>query len=113
MDEMRNGLRYLAVAGNILFVLWILFNAMDEGPATTPPIQIVLLIGMLMVLSLNAALLSTERYARYVIMAGNVVFGLWFLSTWIGRAQATSPEFGSLIFLTALLALNTFLLYRK
>jgi hypothetical protein len=24
-------LRYLAIAGNIVFVLWIAFNAMDEG----------------------------------------------------------------------------------
>ena len=113
MDETRNMLRYSAIAGNVLFVLWILYNGIDEGFQVTAPSQMLLYVGMMIILSLNAALLSTARYARYVVMAGNIVFALWFLYSWFGRAEATGPEVMSLIGLTALLALNTYLLYRK
>ena len=113
MNETRNMLRYLAIAGNIIFVLWILYNGIDEGFQATAPTQMLLYIGMMIVLSLNAALLGTDKYARYVVIAGNLIFALWFLYGWLGRTAATGPEMGSLIFLTALLALNTFLLYRK
>ena len=106
-------LRYLAIAGNIVFVLWILYNGIDEGFQATAPTQILLYIGMMLLLSLNAALLSTGKYARYVVIAGNVIFALWFLYGWLGRAGATGPEVMSLIGLTTLLALNTFLLYRR
>ena len=112
MDETRNALRYLAIAGNIIFVLWILYNGIDEGFQATAPSQMLLYIGMMIILSLNAALLSSGS-ARYVVIAGNIISALWFLYGWLGRAGATGPEFASLIFLTALLALNTFLLYRK
>jgi hypothetical protein len=108
-----NLLRYLAVAGNIVFVLWILYNGIEEGFQATAPLQILLYIGMLILLSVNAAVLSKGMYVRYVLIAGNVVFALWFVYSWIGKTQATGPEMMSLVGLTVLLALNVFLLYRK
>ena len=113
MDEMRQPLRYLAITGNILFVLWILYNGIDEGFQVTALPQMLLYIGMMILLSLNAALLSRDALARYAVMVGNVVFALWFLYSWLGKTAATGPEMMSFIGLTGLLALNTFLLYRK
>ena len=110
---MRNGLRALAIAGNVLFVLWILYNGIDEGFKVTSISQMLLYIGMMIVLSLNAALLSKDMYARYVVIAGNVIVALWFLYSWISRESATGPEMMSLVGLTTLLPLNIFLLYRK
>ena len=110
---MYTSLRGLAIAGNVVFVLWILYNGIDEGFRATAPTQILLYIGMMIVLSLNAALLSKDTYARYVVIGGNVFFALWFLYSWVGRTSATGPELMSLVGLTSLLALNTFLLYRK
>jgi len=33
----KRWLGWLAVAGNIVFILWITFNAIDEGFRGTPP----------------------------------------------------------------------------
>jgi len=49
-------LRYAAVCGNILFVLWILFNAMDEGFRGTMPEKLSA-IGLIGLLSVNSLLL--------------------------------------------------------
>jgi hypothetical protein len=42
-------LRYAAIAGNIFFILWVSFNAMDEGFSGTLPekISYVVLMGLL------------------------------------------------------------------
>ena len=44
-------LRFAAIGGNILFILWIMFNAMDEGFRGTLPekLSAVGLIGLLIV----------------------------------------------------------------
>jgi hypothetical protein len=49
-------LRYAAICGNILFVLWILFNAMDEGFRGTLPEKLSA-IGMIGLLTVNCFLL--------------------------------------------------------
>jgi hypothetical protein len=49
-------LTYLAVAGNILFVLWLLFNGMDEGWKATP-YQIMSYLGLTFLLALNTYLI--------------------------------------------------------
>jgi hypothetical protein len=49
-------LRYLAVAGNILFILWILYNGINEGFNGTVP-EIISYIGLVLLLGLNSALL--------------------------------------------------------
>ncbi|BAU53301.1 hypothetical protein [Mucilaginibacter gotjawali] len=56
-------LRYAAVCGNIVFVLWILFNAMDEGFRGTLPekLSAIGLIGLLAVNSLLLLKKSTQN----------------------------------------------------
>lgn len=112
MGKSRDTLRYLAIAGNVGFVAWILYNGVDISLETTTP-QLYLYGGMIVILLLNAFLLGKSKYARYTVMAWNVLFAIWFLYSWIGHTQATVPELASLLGLTCLLALNTFLLYRK
>src|SRR5260370_4878077 len=69
-------LRYGAIAGFIIFLLWIIYNGIDEGFKATPR-EMLGYILVLMLLALNAALLSSE-FARYFTTAGNVLFSLWF-----------------------------------
>ena len=49
-------IKYAAIAGNVLFVLWILFNAMDEGFQGTLPEKLSA-IGLIGLLSVNCILL--------------------------------------------------------
>ncbi len=49
-------LKYLALLGNILFVLWMLFNGIDEGFRATP-MQLASYIGLTFLLALNSILL--------------------------------------------------------
>ncbi len=49
-------LKYLALSGNILFVLWMLFNGIDEGFRATP-MQLASYIGLTLLLALNSILL--------------------------------------------------------
>lgn len=48
--------RYVAIAGNILFALWILYNGVNEGFRGTP-VEIVSYVGLVVLLPLNAILL--------------------------------------------------------
>ncbi len=114
MSDTYAPLRYLALAGNIVSVLCIKYYGIDEGFQATSPSQILLYVGMMILLAVNASLLVTSAYVRYVVIASNIVFALWFVSGWVERAsQGTGPEIMSLIFLTGLLVVNSFLLYRK
>jgi hypothetical protein len=56
MPGLRTLLTYLAIAGNILFVLWMAFNGMDEGWRATP-FQLMSYIGLTLLLTLNTYLL--------------------------------------------------------
>lgn len=53
---MRRLLRYVAVTGNILFVLWILRNGIDESFRGTVP-EIISYITLTLLLALNTVLL--------------------------------------------------------
>jgi hypothetical protein len=48
--------RYAAIAGNVVYVLWILRNGIDEGFAGGL-VQFVSMIGLMLLLALNAVLL--------------------------------------------------------
>jgi len=50
-------LRYVAILGNVVFVLWVLYNAMDEGFRGTI-YEMLSGIGLILLLSLNIVLLS-------------------------------------------------------
>jgi hypothetical protein len=54
--SLRTWLRYAAITGNVLYVLWIVRNGINEGFRGRPA-EIVALAGLLVLLILNAALL--------------------------------------------------------
>ncbi len=56
-SELYHALRTIAVAGNILFVLWILRNGVNEGFAGTR-LEVVSSISLTMLLLLNSVLPS-------------------------------------------------------
>ena len=58
--KLNSLLRYAALTGNILFILWISFNAMDEGFKGTL-IQKLSAIGMVILLILNCVLLINSN----------------------------------------------------
>lgn len=60
MVSMRT-LWYVALIGDALYFLWVLYNGIDEGFAGTP-VQMVSAIGLLVLLALNAVLVY--RYVR-------------------------------------------------
>jgi len=49
-------LKFAAISGNVLFILWISYNAIDNGFKGTPA-EIVSAIGLIGLLSLNSILL--------------------------------------------------------
>jgi hypothetical protein len=53
-------LGYVAVAGNVGFVLWILYNGVNEGFKGTR-LEIISYIGLMALLLLNAVLLLGRR----------------------------------------------------
>jgi hypothetical protein len=53
-------LRNIAVAGNIIFVLWILYNGINEGFQGTF-LEIVSYIGLMILLLLNAFLIYSRQ----------------------------------------------------
>lgn len=55
----RRWLRFAAIAGDVLFVLWILRNGIDEGFSATPA-QVASYVGLVVLLALNAVLLATR-----------------------------------------------------
>ena len=55
-----NFLRYIAITGNGLFVLWILYNGINEGFKASI-IQVVVYLGLIFLLILNAFLLFRSQ----------------------------------------------------
>lgn len=56
---MRRYLGWAAVAGDVLFIAWVLFNGMDEGWRATP-VQLASYVALIALLVLNAALLVSR-----------------------------------------------------
>ncbi|MCX5969930.1 MAG: hypothetical protein NTV14_00170 [Coprothermobacterota bacterium] len=54
--RVRSLLRYAAIAGNVIYVLWIVRNGISEG-FRGRLVEVVSLIGLLVLLILNAVLL--------------------------------------------------------
>jgi hypothetical protein len=46
-----------AIIGNAVFVLWILYNGMDEGWRATP-VQLASYVGLMLLLALNTVLVA-------------------------------------------------------
>ncbi len=53
----RKFFSYIALLGNILYILWILYNGIDEGFKDIASAQAVVLIGLVFLLTLNIILL--------------------------------------------------------
>ena len=60
MDRIPSWLRYVAVAGDVVYVLWIVRNGMESGFRGTP-VEVVSFAGLLALLALNAGLLLVWR----------------------------------------------------
>jgi hypothetical protein len=58
--NMHKVFRYIAIAGNVIYVLWILANGINEGFKGTI-VEIVSYIGLLLLLTLNTVLLFPEQ----------------------------------------------------
>jgi len=54
---LRRWLRYAAIAGDVVFMLWIFRNGLEEGFHGTP-VQLASFAGLTVLLALNAALLT-------------------------------------------------------
>ena len=57
-NALENLLRPVAILGDVLFMLWVLYNGMDEGASGATPVQKVSYITFILLLLLNAYLLS-------------------------------------------------------
>jgi hypothetical protein len=53
--------KYLAIFGNILFILWISYNGINEGFKGITPVQAVSYIGLIMLLVLNIFLFARKN----------------------------------------------------
>jgi hypothetical protein len=58
--KIPNLLRYVAIAGNMLFVLWILYNGMSEGFRGTR-IEVISYVGLVVLLLLNVLVISAGQ----------------------------------------------------
>ena len=54
---MKSLLKKVAIAGNVIFILWVVYNAIDSGFSGTKP-EIASFIGLILLMTLNIALLS-------------------------------------------------------
>jgi hypothetical protein len=54
-------LRYIALTGNTIFILWIVWNGIDEDSRTVGKVEAASLTGLLLLLALNIVLLWKQR----------------------------------------------------
>jgi hypothetical protein len=60
---MRNILRFVAISGNVLFLLWIVYNGINEGFKGTR-VEVLSYIALMVLLLLNTILLAGCRWSR-------------------------------------------------
>jgi len=54
-------LKLIALLGNILYILWIVYNAIDDGFNKAGMVQIISLGGLLVLLALNIIILKKQK----------------------------------------------------
>ena len=59
MTKVRSCIRYFVIAGNAVFVLWIIRNGMEAG-FRGRPVEVASWVGLIALLVLNAVLLWRE-----------------------------------------------------
>jgi hypothetical protein len=62
-EQITQFLRFAAIAGNILFVLWVSFNAMDEGFSGTL-VEKISGVSLICLLITNSILLLANRSSQ-------------------------------------------------
>jgi hypothetical protein len=53
--------KYIAIAGDIIFILWVLYNGIDEGFRSIMSIQGIVPIGLMLLLLLNLIILWKQK----------------------------------------------------
>ena len=53
--------KYVAFAGDILYILWILYNGVDEGFRDIGSVQSIALLGLILLLIINLILLGKQK----------------------------------------------------
>lgn len=119
--EIKSALTLLSIIGNILFILWILYNGMNEGFVATG-MEKIRYLGMVVILALNVILLGTRKkepphivvqFISVLAGVGNIIFILFFLyNLFMGTAE-TMPEKLSSIGLIGLLTVNSILIFTR
>jgi len=59
VTKVRSWIRYFVIAGNVVFVLWIIRNGMEAG-FRGRPVEVASWVGLIVLLVLNAVLLWRE-----------------------------------------------------
>jgi len=59
VTKVRSWVRYFVIAGNVVFVLWIIRNGMEAG-FRGRPVEVASWVGLIALLVLNAVLLWRE-----------------------------------------------------
>ncbi len=54
-------IRNIVLIGDVLYILWIVYNGIDEGFRNIGSVQAIALIGLIILLALNITLLSKSR----------------------------------------------------
>ncbi len=54
-------LKPVAIVGNTLYILWIVYNGVDEGFRAVGSVQAIALIGLVLLLALNLFLLRKRK----------------------------------------------------
>jgi hypothetical protein len=120
-NQFLNFIKYLAFAGNIIFILWIFYNGgMDKGFNGTiyQKISNIMLLGLL---AANSLLLISRtspntneliQLVRYAVICGNVFIILWMLFNGIHEGfKASAMEKFIYLSMFGLLAINTMFLF--
>ena len=59
-NDIYNFFKTIAIIGNILFILWMLYNGMDEG-FKAGPVELVSIVGLIGLLILNTILIARKK----------------------------------------------------
>ncbi len=119
--QFLNFIKYLAVAGNIIFILFILYKGgIDKGFNGTiyQKISTIILLGLLAANSLfliSGTSPNTNeliQLVRYAVICGNVFIVLWMLFNGIHEGfKASAVEKFIYLSMFVLLAINTMFLF--
>ena len=59
--EIHKTLRNIALCGDVIYILWVLYNGIDEGFKNIGSVQAIVLIGLILLLAINIFLLLCKR----------------------------------------------------